>query len=169
MSKLNNWKNSKINLDVHLSEKDLQLLRDKEGRKNKNNKKNIITRSYTLVIKAKKGDIDARNTLFLLHTPLMRNYLNRTFYIHPTKFDEYLSDCFEYFLNAVKSFNKKKSNNFVYFLQRHLFQGFVNKYRYNKLHNLDTINYEEIDKDYETENNFLSIDENLFNLENDER
>lgn len=166
--KLNRWKTSSINLDSYLSQDDLNLLRNPISRKNKKGKNTIITRSLVLVKKAKKGDIEARNTLFLLHTPLIRSILNKKFYIHPTEFDEHISECFFYFMNAVKDFNPKTSNNFIHMLQLKIYQGYINDYHKDKRKHIRGINYEEIDKEYETENNFLSIDEGIYKLENDE-
>jgi len=161
-----NWKLSNINLDLYLSKEDLTLLRDKRGRKDKNKKNNIVTRSLELVLKAKKGDVEARNTLFLLHTPLMRNILNKKFFVHPSEFDDYISECFFWFLTAVEDFDKKKSNNFVSLLQTRIQQRFINKYKYDDLHDLDCIEYIESDKDYELEKSLIYEDENLFNIEN---
>lgn len=166
--KLNNWKHSSIDLDKYLSEDDLALLRDKTGRKDKNKKVTIITRSLQLVKKAKKGDIESRNYLFLLHTPFMRNILNKKFSIRPTEFDDYLHECFEIFLDTIEKFQIKKSNNFIYLFQRNIYNTFVNNYKFRKRNDLPTVEYIEQDKEYEENNNLLSIDENLYNIDNDE-
>lgn len=90
-------KKSHIRLDLYLNENDLRLLRDKRSRKDKDSEENIVTRSFELVMKAKGGCNKSRDTLFLMHTPLMRKKLNEWFKIHPAYFDEYLSNCFIFF------------------------------------------------------------------------
>ena len=122
-------KHSAINLDLYINPDDLKLLRNKKSRKDKDCKDTIITRSLDLVKEAKEGNIESRNYLFTIHTPLMRSCLNRWFSIPPTEFDDYLSWCFDSFLESVKSFDPEKSNNFIYLLKRKLYNFFINKYK----------------------------------------
>lgn len=161
-----NWKQSSINLDLYLNKEDLELMRDKKNRKDKNSKNNIRERNLELVIKAKNGDIEARNTLFLLNTPIIRYTINKKFLIHPSEFDDIMSDSFFMFLKAVDNFNPTKSNNFVSLLQRCIVNELINNYHFDKRHNLDTVEYDETcDKEYEDDNNLLSNDINLLKIE----
>ena len=160
---------SKINLALYITPKDLELLRDKKTRKDKNCTETIITRSLELVLQAQKGDTKARNYLFLLNTPFMRWKLNKWFHIQPNKFDEYISDCFLYFKDAVESFDSEKSNNFISFLGMRLKNEFVNEYNLQKRKKLDIADHldcltdEEYDGKY-----FVDYDVRIFEMQNDE-
>lgn len=121
-------RHSKINLELYLSPEDVEILRDKKNR-NVKGKSRIVERSLQLVLEAKTGNIKSRNELFLLHTPLMRSVLNKTFDIKPDEFDDYLSWCFESFCDSVMSFNPEKSNNFIPLLRLNIKNFFINKYK----------------------------------------
>ena len=160
---------SKIDLSLYITPADLKLLRDKKGRSTRNGKFNIIKRSLELVREAKKGNIESRNYLFLLHTPYMRWKLNQWFCIHPSKFDEYMSDCFLYFQSAVDVFDETKSDNFIFILGRVLKQNFINDYNYQKLHKLDIANYSDCEEDSEYEDKyFVDYDVKIFEIQNAE-
>lgn len=162
----NNWNHSEINLDLYISKEDLELLRNKKSRKSKNEKNTIITRSLELVKKAKKGNIEARNYLFLLHTPLVRYTLNKNFSINPYEFDDWIAECFFIFLEAIEKFNPKKSNNFIYLYKVCIINAFKNNYKFEKRHYIPTTEYDEtIDKDYENNIHLLSHDAELLNIE----
>jgi len=160
---------SKINLSLYITPEDLELLRDKKSRRDKNCKETIITRNLELVLQAQKGNTKARNYLFLLNTPFMRWKLNQWFHIQPNQFDEYISDCFFYFQDAVDLFDSTKSDNFLSFLGMVLKNNFINEHNFQKRRKLDIADHIDCSTDEEYDSKyFVDYDVKIFELQNDE-
>lgn len=116
-------KKSIIDFRHYISKEDLEMLND--SNRNIKGRSKIIDRSLELALKAQQGDVEARNYLFLLHIPLMRHILNKRFNINAFKFEQHISLCFEAFIEAINSFNPKKSNNFVSFLNLKIYRYYI--------------------------------------------
>lgn len=149
---------SEIALDLLVKSKDLEqidldLLKEYKLKPTKEVKEKIIARDLILVEEAQKGDIKSRNALFLKHTPFLRYYLHNKFNPNPEQFDDLLSSCFEALLEyCIPDFDKNKNNNFLNHYRRSLDAWFINKYRYDERHKIDTIDLDGLDEGDEEEN-----------------
>lgn len=96
-----------IDIRKYITEEDYKLLKDKKRNKE------LLERNRQLVKKAKKGDLQARNYLFLLNSPIIINVITKSFSIDLNDVLEYLNMSFEYFIEAVEEFNVKRNDNFI--------------------------------------------------------
>lgn len=99
-------KNSKVNLQPYLKKTDLDLIKNsKKGSATAKVARKTINQIDTeLVIKAKSGNIEARNYLFTKHLGTIKWILNHNFVLDPQEFHDREHDCFFIFLKAVDEY-----------------------------------------------------------------
>lgn len=113
-----------------MSKKDYEYLLDKN--RSVPGKSNLVKRSYQLAKRAKKNDLDARDTLFYLCFYLIKNLYGN--YSTILDYNDYIQESYLIFVATVKSFNPKKSNNFQYLFKRNIHNTMLNRVSQNSRH-----------------------------------
>jgi DNA-directed RNA polymerase specialized sigma subunit len=112
-------------------------------------------RDLALVKKARAGDIEARNYLYIKHLPAIKDILKSIKHIKPLDFNDKLHDCFFIVMLAIDEFDEKKNDNFLRFCKMFIPQRIINNYK-SKKNRYETIQHDNID-DFDENNPFMTL------------
>lgn len=144
--------NTFIDATKFLDEEDLNFIKEykKVTGKNYNKKKawQLLQiqqkKDLELVMKAKKGDAEARNYLFLKHILALKQLLDKNFNFEPIEFNDRLHDCFFLFTTIIHKFDPKKNDSFLRFVKMSLPQKMINLLKRDSKH--QKYSFENVDK-----------------------
>lgn len=159
-----------INIKPYILDEDWMLL------KNKSKNKELMRRNLELVREARKGNVDARNYLFLLNLPNIIYTISKSFNIDTRMIYEYISESFEYFIEAIIDYDESTNNNFLAFLKIKIKTRFknsiCNKKQKDRRDRTIYIDTDDEEKDYDKylcndDSNFENINLNFSETEKD--